>query len=147
MCRPKHGQARQLMSSFGEKSLGKALQLQASYVAEQEKLGVHLHPSSSPERVDKKEEGLFEGTGENPSKDRQSHWIREFSGETQQHFMSSRSNKKLRHVSVQVVRPKLAVPWCMLRCCIVAGLLHKTPLDFLTCSRSRHCISFSLWFG
>lgn len=55
-------EARQVMQTFGEKSLGKGLQLQASYVQEQEK--TLLHHATVPilhERVDKKDDGLFEG--------------------------------------------------------------------------------------
>lgn len=52
-------EARQLMSTFGEKSLGKGLHLQAQHVQDQEKSAPHSVPVL--ERMDKKEEGLFEG--------------------------------------------------------------------------------------
>ncbi|CAJ1423434.1 unnamed protein product [Effrenium voratum] len=59
-------EARTLSSSFGEKSLGKGLQLQAGYLADQERSSqpCHTMPNTTvvqEQRPDKKEEGVFEG--------------------------------------------------------------------------------------
>ena len=156
------------MTSFGEKSLGKALHLQAWKVTKHHQgcstsMGVRpttlqskrslvctsiLAPALSAwirgrKASSKAREGEpFEGNTSTYSRDQLF---------LTKNVMSSRSNQ-LRHVSVQVVPPKLAVPWRMLRCCTVPGLLHVTRdaprlIVFLTWSRSWHKTCFVLWFG